>query len=150
MKHTTEIFVDDIKYSCTQYPAEKGLRLFTRLSKIVAGPIAMITAGEKGLDVDISSNVFGAAIKELMGNIDEEKVIVLIRDLLSSTDIIMDNGRKSFDFNTHFAGNYGHLFKLLKEVITFQFGDVVSFLAGLAGKGEVAVKNKTIQKIKAK
>lgn len=132
MQRTTELKVDGKRYVTTQYSAGKGLSLLTRLAKVVGRPLGMIVLGKiekEGKDASdfdsvFTPEIFGAIIESVAGQIDEGDVVVFVQDILCTTEIIQDDGkRRKIEFNIDFAGAYGHLFRLIKEVLAFQYGD---------------------------
>lgn len=146
MQRTTEFEVDGVKYATTQYPATKGLKLLTRLSKIIGKPMGVLTA-TGGLDAEVTPDLIGSAIEALTSQIDEEIVDKIVKDALVSTEVLGEEGRRPLNFDIDFAGRYGHLFKVLKEVLAFQYGD---FFDGVVGAGALLRREGKGTKIKAR
>jgi len=147
MRNSTEFEVDGARYRTTKYPATKGLKILTRLSQVAGEPMAMLMSED--LDKDVSPSFVGAAVRALVEKLDEDLVEMLVKDILSGTDII--DGSKTRPvlpcFDEEFAGRFGHLFKVLKEIVGFQYGD---FFGGLAETGGAFLNKVPTSKIKAK
>ncbi len=146
MQRSTEFAVGDRRYQTTQYPATKGLKLLTRLSKIVGKPLGMFASR---LDEKATPDLIGNAIEAMLAQVDEEIVVKLVDDILSSTQIIENSTYRPINFNIDFAGSYGHLFKVIKEILSFQYSD---FFGELADASAILRQDSTkpSTKIKAK
>ncbi len=121
--------VDEIEYQVSNYTAKKGLKLLTRLVKVAGKPIGILAGGAKKMEEAGGEGVLADAIEALTQGLDEDSTLSLVMDLVDGI-IINANGRERLViFDTDFQGKLGHLFKVLKEVVQFQFSD---FLGGLA------------------
>lgn len=131
MKRSADIKVDDRNYLVTQYMATRGQQLFVRLAKLFGKSVGLIAdqTKEKGsfLDVDITSVIESALL-----NLEPEASTLLIKEILVGTQIHDSNQVREINYDLDFAGRYLHLFKLLKEILAFQYSD---FLGGLASRG---------------
>lgn len=144
MKRSKELYVDNKRYYTTQYSAVKGLSLLIRLMKIVGKPIGILVVEKP--DNIVTPQLVASVVDALIEHADENNVISLITDIISTTEIIDDSGKhRPIVLNTDFAGAYGHLFKLLREILLFQYGD---FFGGSAE--ETIVEEPALQKIKIK
>lgn len=148
MRRTADLEIDGVRYTTTQYPATGGHKLLIRLAKVAGGPlVSVMSAG--GLGADVTPDLIAKAIDSLMGAVDEDMVDKLVKDALATTEVMEDSGRKALIacFDIHFAGRYGHLYKVLKEVLAFQYGD---FFGAIAGAGELLRREGKGAAIKAK
>ena len=132
-RRTADLEIDGVKYFTTQYPATKGHKLLIRLVKMLGKSVtsAMSVAGENILDAKINGELIGAAIEPLLESLDENTADKLVKDILETTDVIDEKGKTSLltAFDVHFAGRYGHLYKVLKEVLAFQYGNFFGVIA---------------------
>lgn len=119
------------KYQVTQFAAMRGLRMATRLVQLVGPGVgeAMDLARSGGLaklmdaDIDLS-----AVVKELVGQLDEDKVLNLVTDLLSSTHRDGQDMSQETVFNDAYAANYGELFRALVFVLEVNYGNFLGAL----------------------
>lgn len=136
------------KYQVTQFAAMRGLRLATRLLQLVGPGVgeAMDLAGQGGfakiMDADID---LSAVVKELVGQLDEDKVTSLISDLLSSTHRDEQDMNYEENFNAAYAANYGELFRALTFVLEVNYGNFLGALraANPGGKVTGSAENQT-------
>lgn len=134
MQRTKEIALDGKRYDTTQYSATFGLKLLTRLSKVIGKPLAILTTTDQ--DSEVGADLISRAVEALTKEIDEDSVLTLVLDILHTTTIVANgNERRPIEFNTDFAGCYGHLFRLIKEVLSFQYSDFFGELAAVAPAG---------------
>lgn len=145
-KVSEEILVDETKYAVTQYSAGKSLRLLTTLAKVMGEPISIITGS--GLDAKVGPELIGSAIKSLANSASPTEIESLAKAILEGVIIYSAEGHgRQINFDLDFAGKIGHLFKVLKAVLAFQYSD---FLAGLADvMPEPAAKDKQVTRVKA-
>lgn len=142
-RSSEEIYVDNKRYLVTHYSGSKSLKLLHRLAKIVGEPIGLMSA--QGLDSSVGPELIGQAIRSLTQSCTPEEFEKLARDVLEGCQVYDDESMnmRMINFDLDFSGNIGHLFKLLKEVLTFQYSD---FLGGIAAvMPEPAVKKKAIK-----
>jgi hypothetical protein len=117
---------------------------------MIGEPLAILissTLGKKDNDV-IDGNVFSFATKALIEKVDEDQTIALIEEkILLNVDVFTDsNSKRPVKFNLDFVGGLGHLFKVVQEVLKFQydddfFGVLLSFLPEKAGIQQAIRKN---------
>lgn len=115
------VSVDGKSYVINPYMASKGIRLLARLTKTLGLPLAHLLGGGGKADAGV---VLPLAIQALTDRMEEEAVLQLIKDVLSST--LYENIPVSDVFDEHFQGGYGRLFKLLGEVVRYQYEDFLS------------------------
>ena len=145
MKNSKNINLGDFVYHTTKYSATSGTKLLLKLarllSKAASGMLGsgMIKEGDelnaladiKGvLDKKLDPASIGAGIEKIFDMLDEETGMALIMRILDTTSVIINDKKmplKSEYFDLHFTGKYLELFKLLKDVLLFQYED---FLVG--------------------
>lgn len=121
MRHYTEITIGEDRYTVSQFPATKGTKVLARLVRLIGEPMSYL------LDQDgQASDVFPKAARALVDHLDENETMALVNDLLGS----VTTGGAPIIFDTHFQGRIGHLFKLLKEVVQYQYEDFLDVVAG--------------------
>lgn len=117
MVKTSEKRIGEAQYSCTQFPARRGLAMQVRLTRLVAPLLAGLDfkSGESFMDADISMDG-GRLVNTLLEHLQEQAVVQLVVDLLESC---RREGRElnAQEFDMVYAGNYGELAKALLFVI---------------------------------
>lgn len=113
----TNTHVNGTDYIITQFGATQGIRIQRQLVRLLGAPI--LDAQKDGGDLNVAS-----LIKAVIDNLDNVEVEKLVPELVSRVTI----GTKSINFDDHFAGKYGDLLALIKEVLTFNFQDVFTQL----------------------
>ena len=123
--------IDGKEVSVTQFPGTEGLKILTKLSKLV-GPVIGGALGISGsvADVDTSDPDFlPRIVTDLFSSIEEDDTVRLIHRMLRDTRVggveIMS------DFDMMIGGNYPFLFKLLGYVLEVNYGN---FFEGSLGK----------------
>ena len=129
MRKDKDFYIDDVHYLVTQYPARLALQLLVRLSKIIGKPLGILTAQTD--DEEVKKNLIGEAIDALTQRIDADETLNLVEQLLKCVTIFDGNTNRQIIFDIDFQGRLGHLFKLLKEVLSFQYADFLGDLAAI-------------------
>ena len=151
MQRTTELHVDERRYQSTQYSATFGLRLMHKLVKVAGKPLGMLVSSD--MKSNVTPDFIGSMVGALTETLDEDTFINLIYDITSTTQVQDEKGYRPITaetFNVDFAGAYGHLFKLVKEVLAFQYGDFFAALAVQVDERQATPSTKKTQRIKAK
>ena len=136
MQRTKDFELDGMQYKSTQYGATKGIKLLTKLSKLFAKPIAVLSVGG-GLDAKLTPDLIGSALDGVLTELNEDEFDLLIKRVLETTQTQNNDTWVPITgnyFDVHFAGKYGHMFKLLKEVLGFQYNDFLSGITSLQEK----------------
>ncbi len=128
------------EFAFQKYPVEDGLVLLFKLQQKFAKPAGILLQGlfksqgnetvnlQSILTMDLNVE---ALFESLTEKVDPREVPALAREILSGT-MIKDNGvMRSIELDIDFAGDYLGLFKVLGQVLSFQFS---SFLPALAGR----------------
>lgn len=128
--------LDGHQYTIGQWPVQKSLRMFTRLTKLLGEPIAAFVMGAQAspgetksfMDKDLSSDTIAKAVHTLAERLDEELVVRTFEEITS--EILCDG--KPVVFNVHFMGRIGHLFKVSIAVLRVQYSDFLDELPAAA------------------
>lgn len=109
-------------YTINTLPASKGLSVMKDCMKLGGSSIrGYLSAGDE-------QDAMGAVIEGLVSNMDSVDVEKLLRNLISTVN--KDN--MAINFDSEFAGNYGDLFKICKEVFSHNFGSVFSLVGSVS------------------
>ena len=139
-RETVKKIIGGNEYEFSQYGAKHALRTLLRLGKVMGRPFALGVAavGEKPtnstsfFDRGIKGEVLAQALEALTNGTTDE-----IMDLcteLSSRDVLC-NGRQ-IDFNSHYEGNLGLMFKVVAAALEVQYGNFFSGLKDLSATTE--------------
>lgn len=131
-RETIQKVIDGKNYEFSQYGAKQGLKMLLRLSKIIGEPLAMGMSafyGQGGKTESIKGDVLGRAVKALMSNAHEDEVLDLCTKF-SSEDMLCDG--KKIDFNSHYEGNFGLMFRVIQAALEVQYGNFFDALAELS------------------
>lgn len=101
------------EFIITQFPATKGLKYQKHLAKLLLPAFAEIS--KSGSETPII-----LALEKLAENID-----LIQEDILKEMVVTgATKGTSTINFDIEFAGNYGNLFNLLKEIVVFNYESV--------------------------
>jgi hypothetical protein len=117
-----DVHIDGVDYKITQFLTTKGLGIEVKLMKLL-GP-SFMELQKASQDENAQEAVLSAAITVLIEQFDKVDVVALIKELLSG----VTKGTATINFDQEFAGRYGVIFDLVKEVLKFNFADVFSKL----------------------
>lgn len=124
--------VGDYEYICTYYPATRSVEIFTRISKHVGEPLGKLFGGEsdegKGMEAKLEA-VLPGVLKALSDRLDKIETVSLIKDILDCLQLKGEFTVK-VNFDEHFKGQLGHMFKVMFEVLKFQYGDLGNAFSG--------------------
>jgi hypothetical protein len=139
MEHFKDCVVGGKKYSINQFLAKRGTRIGAQLIRAVGVPMATLFSKGKKKEVGEMLPFF---IEALASRMDEDVVEKLVSNLLSTTVFngqvlgAYDAGEEG-TWDAHFQGRLGDMFKLLTEVVRYQYQDFFS-VAITAGLKEMA------------
>jgi hypothetical protein len=147
---STEVEVDGISYNVTQYTGGKSIRLLVKLVKVGGKSFGYLMS--MGLDGKVDGEAIAGALDALSMNTNPDDFEKLAKEILEGVMVkgLEDVGYRKLIFDTDFSGKIGHLFRVLKAVMLFQYAD---FLAGLAVNIPVSTAKETkagVNRIKAK
>ena len=140
MREMGQSEIDGKKYQVGHWPVDKATGMLTRLVKLLGEPLAMVLLGainEKKdgssvLDVDVKNlkgDAIAAAFKGLATRLDETEVKKMFREF--TVDILCDG--KKVDYDAHFMGQIGHLFRVSVFVLRHQYQDFLAASPALDG-----------------
>jgi hypothetical protein len=144
--------VDGRSYEFEQFNTTTALKTLAKLTKIIGEPL-MIALGALGLeklapaklvngvpepvkkrnlmDTDLNplnTAVLGKAVAALIDRLDETEVVDLVKRLVSGPGVLCDH--KPFQFDDHFIGEPGHLFKVVRAALEAQYGNFLGAVTG--------------------
>ena len=119
--------IGEVTYTVNTFTATKGLVYLKKLMKVIGPALAEVASGGDGGDSANTDNL-GRAAEMLFNNIDSEDMDKMIVEWVSK--YTFKNGQPVI-FDMEFAGNYGDLFSLVKEIIMLNYGSV--FQNGFGG-----------------
>lgn len=107
-----EVIIDGDKYIIEQFGAVKGFRVGKRVAKVLLPAISKAFGEEEASMSDLMS-----VVADNIDSIDEDTIM----ELLSNTT----KNKYAINFDRDFARRYMTLFKLLWEIIQFNFSDLL-------------------------
>lgn len=142
MKMQEEKEVDGVRYQMNHYSASKGIRLLAKLLRVAGKPVSLVMAG--GVDAEVKPEVIASAVEALAFSMEPKDFEDLCKELIEGTFIYDEGKMRSIVFEKDFSGRLGHLFKVLFQILKFQFqdflGEVAAAVPGLATKETKAHK----------
>lgn len=116
-----EITLDGDTYMITQFPATKGIKILKQIVKLVGPSFAELSKASEG---KAEADVVSVALDKLFDNLDEVDVEALVKELVSGAS----KNSVSVNFDMEFAGKYEKLFKLVREIVEFNYGSVFTLV----------------------
>jgi len=108
--------------SCTvnQFPAFRGWRIFTKLSRYILPSLASAAGSVKNWEnLEIEGDALASAVRTLFTELDADKSEELLRELLELTWV---EGKEVIpQFDILFQGEYGFLVKLIGFVVEVNY-----------------------------
>lgn len=136
MVETKDKEIDGHKYTVTQFPAREGLKIKSKLVKVITPLLIPFLGGAKNLisskfsEVDIDPSLLTHTVQLLLNHLSEDEVSNFVMRLLQCTRV--DGKEITAElFDMEFAGEYITLYKVLYFVI-----EVNNFF-GNAGTGGI-------------
>lgn len=171
----TEFELNGVRYLVNKYSLDKALRIFKKMGKIAGRPIGLLASQAKprkakaeevkavmpehvgeeakpkeGLDQDVDGHLLGDAIQAFFDNIEDEKLMPLFQDLLGGTAILSDDGRnRPINLELDFQDNIAGLFLLVKNVLEFQFGNLLQLAGAFSAPSTRTVEAEPTNRLKA-
>jgi hypothetical protein len=138
MIQSKQVRIDNNEYTITQFAGTKSLRVQIKLVKLI-GPTLGAFLGSDNLNLsnlddlmgsDISSESISKAVGVFVGELDADMTTGLIMELLSETRV---NNKEMSEalFTDTFVGNFSELYRVLAEIIKFNYSSV--FKRGASG-----------------
>lgn len=111
------INIDDDTYVINAFLASKGLRIKAKLIKYAGTSLSdALGAEDESTIIDLISKVFT--------DMTEDQYVELVKEIMSG----VTKNNMAIDFDKEFQLNYGNLFKMIKEVLQFNYNDLFSLL----------------------
>lgn len=129
-----DLVIDGISYRIQMLPAEQGMKVFTKLLKLVGEPLGELIKVQG--DRDKIFEIMPLAIKTLVMKLDENEVLELTKSLCSCVIKAGTSATLDREFNLYFRGKYGHLFKILLEVVSYNYADFLDVLPFVKTEGQ--------------
>lgn len=121
-------------YTITLFSPTRAVKLATKLSKLVLEPLSVM-AGASGNKNNPDQNkvveLLPQAIRSLTQRLDEDEVLDLIRELMTS----VSKNKKQIQFDLEFTGRLGDMVKLVYKIIEVQFEDFIIALGEMLQGG---------------
>lgn len=117
------VHVGDESYLITAFLTSKGLRIKSKIIKYFGASLTEAFSSEE----DDTSII--AMIANVFEEITEDQFVELVKEILSG----VTKSNMPINFETEFQLNYLNLYKLIKEVIEFNYNDLFSALGINAG-----------------
>ncbi|MBG23776.1 MAG: hypothetical protein CMF22_10675 [Idiomarinaceae bacterium] len=118
MREQKTVEINGDTFIITSFGARKGIKLGKKVAKIVLPALGTMYSGQENV-------TFADVLSVVAENLDEldDKTI---EELLSETTV----NKYAVDYDKYFSRNYSTLFRLLWEIIEFNFADIFSELPG--------------------
>lgn len=119
MLEQKQIQIDGIDFLLTTFPTMQGLAYQKKIAKLLGPVIAEIMKS-----TDESVNPMGIALAKLFDNLDEIDP-EFIKEIVTKG---ASKGSMAINFDMEFAGKYALLFKLVQEIVDYNFHDVFTLV----------------------
>ena len=119
------VLIGDTEYIINRMSATKALILQPKVLKLVGRSLAELLASGSNQSDQIDAETLGRIMDILIEDMDKVDFGSLAKELTSS----VFKGSSSIDFDNEFTGNLVSLYKLLFEVVKFNYLDVFTNLA---------------------
>jgi len=119
------VLIGDTEYIINRMSATKALTLQPKVLKLVGRSLAELLASGSNQSDQIDAETLGRIMDILIEDMDKVDFGSLAKELTSS----VFKGSSSIDFDNEFTGNLVSLYKLLFEVVKFNYLDVFTNLA---------------------
>lgn len=132
-KELRQVVVGDRSYEIGQMNPFKSLRIFTRLTKMIA-PSAGKALDGMSLDTEVGAEAFGKLLEALGDRLDENAMEQTVRELLEN---VMYEGRKVEPI-VHFMGDVPHMLAVAAKVLEVEYGGFLPFVRSLLSSAREA------------
>jgi hypothetical protein len=137
----TKFTLDGQEYVAQLYSPTFGLTLHYRLIALLGEPLIKAMGVVKGAGIkgvaDLANldpekldlSALSDAVALVFGKLPPDQFTELVKEILSNTFLSPSLTAVTDEFESHFAGQYGHLFKLVVKTLGVQFPDFLSVIA---------------------
>ena len=124
MTNSKTVVVGDVEYKINLLPPTRSIKLLTKISKVIGEPMATMSgAGDEKKVEDLMPK----AVQLLMANMDEDSVIIIIKEMMSC--VFKEN--KSINFEIEFLGRLDVMIDLCKEVLELNYKEFLGKIMAL-------------------
>lgn len=145
--------IGGFQYTCTQFPPQKALRILTKLTKYLGGPLSALMKSadpEKGmLEQNTDSLDIGGAIMSLGSAMGDDDLYILAKDVCENVVLGLQDKTlgalagqlKGTIFDEHFMGGDGlkRLFQVMIFAIEVNYSDFLGDVVARAGSVRAAI-----------
>lgn len=130
--------IDDLSFTLSPMPARRGLKMFTRLARVLGPALGQLGEGFKtgGSLAAMDIAPLGAALGTAFGALDDTETDAIVNGLLDTCRVEVEG--KSIRFldvmDALIAGRTEVLFKLLAWAVEVNYGGFFKGLLGLGAK----------------
>jgi hypothetical protein len=140
LQQQVEVTVDGEAYVVQLYGPTYGLRLWSKLLRLMGEPLVKLVSMFKNQKIGSAADIMGfdlskldtdaaaSALQTLFAGLRDDEFPDLVKEILSSTYFKQGLSPVGDQFENHFSGRYLHLFKLVAKTLAVQYAD---FFAGL-------------------
>jgi len=137
MRGTTDIELDGVQYSCGQYSTSKAVKILAKLSKLIGKPIGILSAMNE--EAQVTPELLGSAIEAFLAQVEPDDFVLMVKEILEGVHVNDGAQNRQVIFDVDFQGKVGHLLRLVRKVLEFQYADFFGDLATITG-GAVAAR----------
>ena len=141
MKTPVECRIDGKEYRIEQYLTTRGFLILKNLTALLGEPLVRLIAaipkdamkdGKFSVGAFLATEAplekFGAIFSNALSKLSDEDAEKLMKDILVQT--FHGNTQVTEKFETHFQGDYGHLFRVIAKTLEVQYGDFLGAITG--------------------
>jgi len=131
---TEEKEIDGLRFSVTQLPGMRGLRMSVRLGKLLGPALARAAGAATGGLASLDVSKLSGAVDALFEHLTEDEIESVTKALLESCLVTIEGktGPLMPMFDTVMGGKVATVYKLLRFAFEVNFGN---FFGGLAALG---------------
>ena len=133
--------IDGLEYRFSQMGAEQATELLMEISSsvgetvgLLVGPLTSFLRPGKAdlnskLDEPFDPELFAKAARAFFNSTDKKKVVRVLKEFIGDNACTCDN--KKINFNVHYQGKLGHMFKVFFAALEAQYGNFSDVLRGV-------------------
>ena len=129
MRKQKTVTIDGTEFLLTQFPTTLGMKYKKKLGKVILPIVA------EWMNTQEDEFIFPKLLMKLWENLDalDEQ---FIKELVVNGCTVGSMAFTDSSFDSEFAGEYGKLFKLLREIVEFNFSSGFTMLVSGGGEAE--------------